>query len=180
MIVPGAAIAALAGILQPGERVIWAGRPDTIATFRTQLFGWWLGLPLMAVTLGLRLAGVIPAEISFFPMMIAFVFLAAPFLMVMFAYGTTYAITDRRVIVKHDTVTTKRRLLWYSLEQLDEDFEILNSGENTGHLYVMSGARSKVPDADHAGKVAFREVRKPEDVKALLQKVRNESREKKT
>jgi hypothetical protein len=178
VIVPGAAKSALADVLQPDEKIIWAGRPDPFSTFRTQMFWWWVGVPLMALTLGLRFYGVISPDIAFFPMMAAFTLLAAPVIMVVFATGTVYAITDRRVIIKHDTVRTKRQLLWYSLEQLDKDFEILKSGDNIGHLYFISGARSKVPDADYTGKVAFRELRKPEDVKALLEKVRKEAREK--
>lgn len=174
MIVPGAATAALAGILQPGERVIWTGRPDPVATFRTQLFWWWLGVPMLAITLGLRYAGIVSADIGFFPMIIAFVFLVAPFVMVAFAYGTTYALTDRRVIIKHDTVRTKRQLTWYSLEALDEELEILNSGDNVGHLYFASGARSKTPDADHTGKVAFRELRNPGQVAELIKTARKQ------
>lgn len=174
--VPPSRVAALADVLQPGEKIIWAGRPDPIATFRTQLFWWWVGVPLMAIALGLRYGEIISPDVSFFPMMAAFAFLAAPFLIVAFATGTVYAITDRRVIIKHDMVRTKRQLVWYSLEQLDKDFEILKSGDNTGHLYFVSGARSKVPDADYTGKVAFRELRKPQEVKKLLEKIRDEAR----
>jgi hypothetical protein len=172
VIVPGADTSALAGILQPDERVIWTGRPDPAATFRTQLFWWWLGMPVLGITVGLRYAGIISPDISYIALVIAFTFLVAPAVMVAVAYGTTYAITDRRVIIKYDTVRTRQRLVWYSLETLDKEFEILNSGENVGHLYFMSGARSEVPDADYTGKVAFREVRNPREVASLLESAR--------
>jgi hypothetical protein len=174
VIAPGAAHAALADILQSGERVIWTGRPDPVATFRTQLFWWWIGVPLMAVALGLRHFDI-PADVHFFATIIALVFLAAPFLMVAFAYGTLYAITDRRVLIKHDMILKRPQLVSYNLSALDKEFEILEGRGNVGHLYFASGARSRVAMADYTGKVAFRELRDPHRVAAILDKARQDA-----
>jgi hypothetical protein len=171
VIVPGAARAALDDLLQPGEHIIWTGRPDPVATFRAQLLWWWLGVPLLVMTIGLRHADLISADVSFFPMMIAAVFLAAPFVMVLYACGTLYALTDRRVIIRHDTVRTTRQVAWYSLTALDSEFEILNSGDTVGDLYFLSGTRGH-PDADYAGKVALRALRHPQQVAGLIEKAR--------
>lgn len=161
----------LADVLEPNEKVLWAGKPDPIATFRTQLGFWWVGVPLTAV------AFVVYAKnwlggFGFFPPAIGGVFLAAPFLMVVHAYGTIYALTDRRAIIKHDALG-KRRVESWPRETLDEKFEVLESSAGCGHVYVATLARkSQQLDADYTGKIAFREVRKPHDVAALLEKLR--------
>jgi len=177
VIVPGAVKSALADVLQPDEKVIWAGRPDPMATLRTQLFWWWLGIPVLVIALILHFGDVMSRDWSAAPVGIALALLAAPALMVAQAYGTIYAITDRRVIIRHDALG-KRQVVDYTFGELDEALEILESGPEIGHLYFASGARSKVAYADYTGKVAFRELRKPEQVKALLEKVRKEAREK--
>lgn len=172
MIVPGAAKSALADILQPDEKIIWTGRPDPLATFRTQLFWLWVGVPALACVIILHATNVIPDGLHIMAYAVALVFLAAPFLMVVHAYGTIYAVTDRRVMIRHDALG-KRQLVSYTLAQLDNALEILPSGKNTGHLYFASGAKSKVAYADHTGKVAFRELRNPEKVAALIAQTRN-------
>jgi hypothetical protein len=171
VIAPGAARSALADILQKGERIIWIGRPDPLATLRTQMFWWWLGVPAMAIAAFLYFGNVIAGEWSFPPFGIAFALLAAPFLAVVQAYGTIYAITDRRVIIRHDALG-KKQVVHYPLGALDREFEILNTGRDVGHLYFISGARARVANADFTGKVAFRELKKPQEVAALLARVR--------
>lgn len=172
MIVPGAAKSALADVLQPGEKVIWTGRPDPLATLRAQLLWWWVGVPALAFVIALHAAAVIPDGLHVMAYMITLVFLAAPFLMVVQAYGTVYAVTDRRVIIRHDALG-KRQLVSYTLAQLDDALEILPSGRNIGHLYFASGAKSKIAYADHTGKVAFRELRDPEKVAVLIVQARD-------
>jgi hypothetical protein len=172
VIAPGAASSALADILQPGEKIIWTGRPDPVATLRTQIFWWWLGVPALAFVVALHTADVIPTELHVMAYMIALVFLAAPLLMVVQAYGTVYAVTDRRVIIRHDALG-RRQLVSYTLAQLDDALEILPTGDNTGHLYFASGAKSKIAYADYTGKVAFRELRDPEKIAALIAQTRN-------
>ena len=174
MIAPGAAKSALADVLQKGERIVWTGRPDPLATLRTQIFWLWLGVPAMAVAVFLYFGNIIASEWSFPPFGIAFALLAAPFLAVVQAYGTVYAITDRRVIIRHDALG-KKQVVHYALGALDREFEILSTGRDVGHLYFVSGARSRVAYADFTGKVAFRELKKPQEIAALLDRVRRQA-----
>lgn len=175
MSVPGATTAALAEVLKPGERVLWTGRPDPVATLRTQLFLWWVGLPGLAIALTLYFGDFAPPAVNFVALGIAAVFMLAPFLLVVQAYGTIYAVTDRRALILHDALG-KRQLVSYGLDELDDDFEILarGDGDNIGHLYFASGARSDVAYADHTGRVAFRELRRPHEVAALIRKIRSD------
>lgn len=163
--------AELADVLEPNEKVLWAGKPDPVATFRTQLGFWWAGAPITAVALIVYFKGWL-GGFGFFPLAIGGVFMAAPLLMIAHAYGTIYALTDRRAIIKHDALG-KRRVESWPLGDLDEKFEVLESSAGCGHVYFGTQARdSQRLDADTTGKIAFREVAKPHEVAALLMRLR--------
>lgn len=161
----------LADVLEPNEKVLWAGKPDPRATFRTQLGFWWIGVPITAIGLIVYLKGWI-GGFGFFPLVIGGVFMAAPFLMIAHAYGTIYALTDRRAIIKHDALGKRSTESW-PLASLDEKFEVLESSTGCGHVYFGAQAKdSQRLDADYTGKIAFREVRRPHEVAALLMRLR--------
>lgn len=167
--------AELADVLEPNERVLWAGKPDPVATFRTQLGFWWVGLPITAVALVIYAKGWL-GTFSFFPLAIGGVFLAAPFLMIAHAYGTIYALTDRRAIIKHDALGKRRTESW-PLDTLDDKLEVLESSAGCGHVYFGTQvSKSQKLDADYTGKIAFREVARPHEVAALLQRLRADRR----
>ncbi len=176
MIGPGAGSTALADILTADERVVWAGQPDLVATFRTQSVWWWLGAPILAIAVALHVTGAVAAGLAFVPGVIGAVFLAAPLLMTVHAHGTVYVITDRRVIINHDALG-QRQVVSYAFAQLDDTFEILPGCKGTGHLYFASGASSNVASSDFTGKVAFRNLRNPQHVAAAIEAARKQTRQ---
>ncbi len=97
---------------------------------------------------------------------------AAPAVMMFFAKGTTYAITNRRAIIKHDTVSNQR-LVAVDFEDMDDKLEILPVSPTIGHLYFASGLRTKWVDVDYTGKLAFRHVAAPELVAECLERARS-------
>ncbi len=170
-VVPPGKIAAISGLLEPGEKVLWTGAPDTPSTLRTQSVWWWVGVPWTAVALILLWLGLIPSDWDLFVIAPGLVFVAAPFLLVFYAGGTVYAITDRRAIIKHDALG-KRQTVSVAFANMDDKLENLATRPGIGHLYFASGLPTKLSDVDYTGKLAFREIAKPEDVAQLLERVR--------
>jgi hypothetical protein len=163
--------AELADVLEPNEKVLWAGKPDPVATFRTQLMMWWVGVPITAVALVVNFKGWL-GGFGFFPLVIGGALMAAPFLMIAHAYGTIYALTDRRAIIKHDALGRRRVESW-PLGALDDTFEVLESSAGCGHVYFGTQThKNQRLDADYTGKIAFREVRRPHEVAKLLERLR--------
>jgi hypothetical protein len=158
-------------ILWPGERVLWTGAPNTQATLRTQIALWWVGVPWTLAAVTLHVLGLIPWNLDFFAIVLGVVFLAAPFLLVFQADGTIYAITGRRALVRHDALG-KMEIVSVPFEDTDEAFEIVETGKGTGHLYFASGLSTKLSYVDFDGKYAFRELKDPQAIKALFERIR--------
>ncbi len=163
--------AAIAALLQPGETIQWIGTPDLISTLRTQLVLWWVGLPWTAVALTLYFVGRISESWTPFVVVPGLVFVAAPFVMMLYADGTVYAITNLRAIIKHDAVG-KKQTVSVPFADMDERLEILPVRPGIGHLYFASGMSTKLSNVDHTGKLAFREIARPEAVAQLLEQIR--------
>jgi len=161
----------LAGMLDNGEPVLWTGAPDVSATLGTQKAWWWLGAPWTVAAVALSAYGLIPWNLDFFAIVLGGVFLAAPLLLTFQAGGTVYAITDQRAILRHDALG-QHQVVSIPFAEMDETFEILPTGPNTGHLYFASGQSTRLPYADYDGKLAFRELRDPEAVRDLLERIR--------
>jgi len=170
VVAPGK-LAAIAGMLEPGETVLWAGAPDTLSTLRTQRVLWWVGVPWTAIALTLLFFQLIPNGWALFVIAPGLVFVAAPFLLVVYAGGTIYAITDRRAIIKHAALG-KQQNVSVAFADMDDKLEILQTRPGIGHLYFASGLPGKLSDVDYTGKLAFREIAKPEDVAQLLDRIR--------
>ena len=158
-------------MLAPGETVQWAGGPDPFAALRTTRWLWWIGLPWTVVALTLWLLGRITDGWEMFVIAPGVALIAGPFLIVFYAQGTTYAITDRRAIIKHDTFS-RRRLVSVAFENMDDKLEILPAGPGNGHVYFASGLPTKINDVDYSGKLAFRHVAAPEAVAEILDRAR--------
>ena len=161
----------LSPILWSGERVLWTGAPNTAATLRTQFALWWVGVPWTIAAITLHFLGLIPWDIDFFAIVFGLVFLAAPFLMAFQADGTIYAITDRRALVRHDALG-KKEIVSVPFEDTDDELSIIETGQDTGHLYFASGMSTKLSYVDFDGKYAFRELKDPQAVKALFERIR--------
>ena len=170
-VVPRGKRTALIALLDDGEQVLWTGSPDPLSTLRTQSALWWFGIPWLVLALGALLMGWIPngwAVPAFLP---GIAFTVAPFLLAAYAGGTLYAITDRRAIIRHDALG-KQETVIVLFEDMDKEFEVLPVRKGVGHLYFASGMSGRLSNVDHTGKLAFRELADPEDVAALLERVR--------
>lgn len=165
----------LTDVLGAGERVLWTGAPDTMATLRTQRALWWVGVPWTCAAIALSAYGLIPWNLDFFAIVLGGVFLATPLLITFQAGGTVYAITDRRAILRHNALG-QHQVVSIDFAEMDESFEILPTGPNTGHLYFASGQSTRLAYADYDGKLAFRELRDPEAVRDLLERIRAHAR----
>jgi hypothetical protein len=134
---------------------------------------WWIGLSWTAIALTLWFSGYLGEGWQIFAVAPGLAFVAAPFLLAYYASGTTYAVTDRRAIIKHDTVT-KRPLMSVAFADMDEKLEILPVRPGVGHLYFASGLRTKLSDVDYTGKLAFRGIAEPAAVAEILERARTQ------
>ena len=170
VVAPGR-LTALAGILDPGETVQWASGPDKFLALRGMRWLWWIGLPWTAAAVTLYLLGYFAAGWEMFVIAPGLVFCAAPFLLVVYASGTVYAITDRRAIIRHDALG-KKEIVTVAFADMDKKLEVLPVRLGIGHLYFASGLPGRLSDADYTGKLAFRDIADPEAVAQLLERVR--------
>jgi hypothetical protein len=143
--VPPGKLAEITGMLVSGEKVLWAGGPDALATLRTKAALWWVGVPWLLVVLVLIVAGLIPEGWRLIAVAPGLAFAAAPFVMAYLAGGTVYAITDRRVIVRLPStkrgsvdIFDEQQSISLSFDALDEKTEILPTRTGFGHLYFAS------------------------------------------
>jgi hypothetical protein len=170
--VPPRKRAALAGVLAPGEIIHWASGPDRASTLHGARWLWWIGIPWSAGAIALWLLGRLGEGWEMFALAPGLALTAAPFVLLYSAQGTTYAITNRRAIIKHDTVS-RRRVVSVDFADMDDKLEILPVRPGIGHLYFASDQSTKLEDVDYTGKLAFRHLAAPEKVADLLDRARN-------
>ena len=163
--------AKLSSILRPGERVLWTGAPNTVAILRTQIALWWVGVPWTVAAVTLHVLGLIPWDLDVFAIVFGLVFLAAPFLLAFQADGTIYALTNQRAIIRHDALG-KFEIVSVPFANTDDAFKIVETGTGTGHLYFASGLSTKLSYVDYDGKYGFRELKDPQGVKVLFERIR--------
>ena len=156
MIAPAQATTLLDGVLEPGERVIYAVRPDTRVTLRNKLFLWWIGAPWSIAVFGLLFAGRASPWIALPLGMVGLALLAGPLLMLFEAQATLYAITDRRVLILHRGM--RPETLSWPFGRLDATPELMTAGGKGGHLYIASNMPTKMRDVDYTGKLALRDL----------------------
>ncbi|MGD9925042.1 MAG: hypothetical protein AB7V13_26895 [Pseudorhodoplanes sp.] len=156
MIAPPHALSLLAHKLQPGERVLYAVRPDFWVALRNKLFLWWIGVPWCAGTLSLYFAGRASPVIALPLAMVGIAMLAAPIILAIDTRSTIYAITDRRaLIVRHGL---RPDVISCPFERMDAAPEVMAPGGKGGHLYFATGMSTKLRDVDYTGKLAFRDL----------------------
>lgn len=156
MIAPAHALSLLADKLEPGERVLYAVRPDIWVTLRNKLFLWWIGIPWCAGTLSLYFAGRASALVALPLALVGIAMVAAPFIMAVDTRFTVYAITDRRALIVHNGV--RPDLTSCPFERMDETPDIVTAGGRGGHLYFASDMPAKRRDVDYTGRLAFRDL----------------------
>ena len=145
MIAPAHALTLLAGKLEPGERVLYAVRPDIWVTLRNKMFLLWIGLPWCIGVLGLFFAGRASPAI------------AVPLaMMAIDTQYTVYAITDRRAMIVRGGLLPDE--VSCPFERMDASPEIITAGGRGGHLYLASNMSTKRRDVDYTGKLAFRDL----------------------
>ena len=170
MIAPAHALTLLANHLEPGERVIYAVRPDIWTTIRNKAFLFWIGVPWCIAIFGLFFAGRASWGI-FVPLALpGLAMLAAPIILAIETQYTIYAITDRRALI----VRTGFRPATIScpFDRMDETFEIMSAGGKSGHLYFASNMSTKMRDVDYTGKLAFRDLADVQTAAAQLEAAR--------
>ena len=156
MIAPAHALTLLADKLQPGERILYAVRPDIWVTIRNKLFLWWIGIPWCAVTLSLYFAGRASPAIALPLALVGFVMIAAPIMMAIDTQYTVYAITDRRALIVRNGL--RPDVVSCPFADMDATPELMTAGGKGGHLYFASGLSTKLRDVDYTGKLAFRDL----------------------
>jgi hypothetical protein len=170
VIAPAHALTLLADKLQPGERVLYAVRPDIWVTLRNKLFLWWIGIPWCAGTLSLYFAGRASPAVALPLAMIGVAMVVAPIIMAIDTQYTIYAITDRRALIVRDGFWSD--LLSCPFERMDAALEIMAPGGRGGHLYFASGMPTKLRDVDYTGKLAFRDLADPQEAASRLEAAR--------
>jgi hypothetical protein len=170
VIAPAHVLTLLAGKLEPGERVLYAARPDTWVTLRNKMFLWWIGVPWCIGVLGLFLAGRASPAIAVPLTMIGIAMVAGPIIMAIDAQYTIYAITDRRALIvryglRPDVVSCP-------FDRMDATPEIMTAGGRGGHLYFASDMSTKLRDVDYTGKLAFRDLADPQEAAKRLEAAR--------
>ena len=156
MIAPAHALTLLADKLEPGERVLYAVRPDIWVTLRNKMFLLWIGLPWCIGVLGLFCAGRASPVIAVPLAMIGIAMVAAPIIMAIDTQYTVYAITDRRAMIVRSGLLPDE--VSCPFERMDASPEIMTAGGRGGHLYVASNMSTKRRDVDYTGKLAFRDL----------------------
>ena len=174
MIAPGHATALLATVLEPGERVIWAARPDLWTTIRNKAFLWWIGVPWCIGVIGLSLAGrgspIVAAPLA----LVGFALMATPILLAIDTQYTLYAVTDRRALILRNGLL-KPGLVSCAFDRMDEVLEVMTSGGKSGHLYFASNMPTKMRDVDYTGKLAFRDLADVQEASLNLERARKEA-----
>jgi hypothetical protein len=164
---------ALQDLLETGEKVRWAARPDFRSVLRTKLKLWWVGVPWTVVIVALYFLGWLP-DGAFYPLaLVSFAFLAAPFILVFEGDNTVYAITDRRVLIVHRGM--RHSNVGHPFSAMDKELEVLETGGGAGHVYFASNLSTKMRDTDHTGKLAFRDVANAREVARILDKARGKA-----
>lgn len=156
MIAPAHALTLLENDLEPGERVLYAVRPDIWTTLRNKAFLWWIGVPWCIAIFGLIFAGRASLVVAAPLALIGLAMLVAPILLAIETQYTIYAITDRRALI----VRTGLRSGTVScpFNRMDDKLEIMTAGGKSGHLYFASSMSTKMRDVDYTGKLAFRDL----------------------
>jgi hypothetical protein len=170
-VVPRGKRAALIALLEDGETVLWTGSPDALSTLRTQGVLWLFGVPWLVLALMALFLEWLPKGWAIPVFLPGVAFTVAPLLLAAYAGGTVYAITDRRAIIRHDALG-KEETVSVRFEDMDEKLEILPVRKGVGHLYFASDMPTRLSNVDHTDNLAFRELQDPEDVAALLERVR--------
>ncbi len=156
MIAPAHALTLLASKLEPGERVLYAARPDIRVTLRNKLVLWWIGVPWCIAIFGLYFAGRASLAITIPFAMVGMALVMAPILLAIDTQYTLYAITDRRALIVHEWF--RPETVSCPFERMDETPELLTAGGKGGHLYFASGMPTRMRDVDYTGKLAFRDL----------------------
>ena len=158
--------------LEKGERVRWAGRPNVYSILRTKSGLWWIGGMWLAIWLAVYLLGWISWTV-FTPLgLVGVAFVAGPFVILWESDKTVYAITDRRALVVHNGM--KFDLASIAFDRMDEKLEVLETGFGSGHVYFASDFPTRQRNADHTGKLAFRDVGQAHNVAKILDAARKQ------
>lgn len=140
--------------LRRGERVVWRGGPDAVATVRI----WRYSICAGAIWLTGLYCIWSPNWLGEFitPMtMLGICLLVAPFLMALQSLQTLFVITDRRAMIL--------RVAWrgdrsdsVDFGRMDDAPELLSVSEEVAHLNFASGMPTGLPDTDYTGRYGFR------------------------
>jgi hypothetical protein len=165
-----ALLPALQDQLQHGERVFWAGKPDLFSLIRTQKLLWLTGGALLAwATTALLMHWI--SSTTYMPLaLVSIAFLAGPLLNISEHGHTAYAITNQGALIVHGGMRPGAVRTPFS--EMDEKFEVLETGYGAGHVYFASGRPKRLRDVDYTGKLAFRNVLQAHHIARLLDAVR--------
>ena len=170
MIAPAHALTLLAEKLEPGERVVFAARPDIRVTLRNKLVLWWIGVPWCIAIFGLYFAGRASLAITVPFAMVGLALVMAPILLAIDTQYTLYAITDRRAVIVHEWF--RPETVSCPFDRMDQKLESMTAGGKGGHLYFASGPRMR--DVDYTGKLAFRDLADVSTAADALERARNQ------
>jgi hypothetical protein len=161
---------ALTPHLEKGERVYWAGRPDVFSLIRTQKVLWLIGGAVLAAAVYALFMNWIGGEVFMPIALVGVAFLAGPLLNLFEDDRTVYAVTNRRALIVHNGM--KPHVVSTPFSEMDEKFEVLETGYGAGHVYFASGQSTKLRDVDYTGKLAFRNVLLAQHVARMLDAAR--------
>jgi hypothetical protein len=172
VIAPAHALTLLAEKLEPGERVVFAARPDIRVTLRNKLVLWWIGVPWCIAIFGLYFAGRASLAITVPFAMVGLALVMAPILLAIDTQYTLYAITDRRAVIVHEWF--RPETVSCPFDRMDQKLESMTAGGKGGHLYFASGPPPRMRDVDYTGKLAFRDLADVSTAADALERARNQ------
>ncbi|GIK81846.1 MAG: hypothetical protein KJZ73_15220 [Pseudorhodoplanes sp.] len=172
MIAPRQAALGLADVLQPGERIVFAVRPDMRSILRSKRILIWIGLAWLGAVALVHATGTLPNGVLVPLALAGAAMLAAPFVIAFEVAFTTYAVTDRRALIVRRP-PARPPFVSVAFADMDREIEVLETGGGAGHLYFASGRPTRMRDTDFTGKLAFRDVADVHKLVDLLTRARN-------
>jgi hypothetical protein len=150
--------------LEPGERLVWTGKPEAAAVHRKLRWLYWVAVPWVAMAIWFARDSIVAQ----FALLAGLALLLGPLVAAAMARRTIYALTDRRALILSKSIG-HRSLTSVDLGAADETVEILRGEGAGGTVLFVSGLPPRRRYTDFTGKFGFWDVPDASEVAATVQ-----------